>query len=66
MRKMDYLKPDEIKSTHTMTKGLVVLKTTLVEKVVDWLTLIIIIFVAHLSFANSVCMCFSLDYVIEY
>jgi len=51
MIKTDCLKPDEIESTHTTTDGLVVLKTTLDEKVVDWQTLVIIISVAHLSFA---------------
>jgi hypothetical protein len=32
------LKPEEIESTHTTTDGLVVLKTSLDEKVVDWQT----------------------------
>ena len=34
----DFLKPEEIESTHTTTDGLVVLKTSLDEKVVDWQT----------------------------
>lgn len=38
MRKTDGLKPEEIESTHTTTDGLVVLKTSLDEKVVDWQT----------------------------
>ena len=38
MRKTDLLKPEEIESTHTTTDGLVVLKTSLDEKVVDWQT----------------------------
>lgn len=38
MRKTDCLKPEEIESTHTTTDGLVVLKTSLDGKVVDWQT----------------------------
>lgn len=36
--KKGLLKPAEIESTHTTTDGLVVLKTSLDEKVVDWQT----------------------------
>ena len=38
MRKTDCLKSEEIKSTHTTTDGLVVLKTSLDDKVVVWQT----------------------------